>query len=189
MAGTFACPSANSICHKHFTRACPSSGKKRMVCYFYLRKTGLPPKDIRNCPPCEYLIDNSLPAYVAADGGSGAVTPAWSRNYDQTTTLPNGLVTVTSAPSGSGTIALTNTNTSVWVRDSSGCYLWWQSMLLFNCLTTSKIGCLIVDVIDEWLIDFVVIDCGMVSFFGGETGGNWRLHLMSTYLGTFIERI
>eukprot|EP00956_Cyclotella_meneghiniana_P020245 scaffold35423_cov36-Cyclotella_meneghiniana.AAC.1 len=82
MAGTFACPSANSLCHKHFTRACPSSGKKRMVCYFYLRKTGLPPKDIRNCPPCEYLIDNSLPAYVAADGGSGAVTPAWSRNYD-----------------------------------------------------------------------------------------------------------
>ena len=59
--------------------------KKRMVGYFYLDKTGLPPQDIPHCPPCEYLIDNPLPARVAHVGrtdAGGAVTHSWSRNLD-----------------------------------------------------------------------------------------------------------
>ena len=59
--------------------------KKRMVGYFYLDKTGLPPQDIPHCPPCEYLIDNPLPARVAHVGrtdADGAVTHSWSRNLD-----------------------------------------------------------------------------------------------------------
>eukprot|EP00956_Cyclotella_meneghiniana_P003862 scaffold4653_cov53-Cyclotella_meneghiniana.AAC.1 len=133
MAGTFGSPSACGIYLKHFSHACPYNGKKRMVRYFYLHKTGRAPQDIQQYPTCEYL--NPLPDNVT-DVGESAVTPARSRNRDTAADEDinnsntaaarsgdnaiidgaNGLVTP--APSGSGTIALTNT--SAWVRDSNG---------------------------------------------------------------------